>query len=161
METERFKAQAALHTIAQAETLAARNGQNNGIIPLVWGASVLLFLTGFDVVPRLLADPDVGLLVTGGCLWLLPVLTGVWTCSYRRRLPVRPQAVEKPRLYFWWVWYHVAVLCGGMALAYVYSVHLHNHCLMPGTFTVIGLVDAAPLLYVGWTQRRRAGRLPR
>ena len=49
--------------------------------------------------------------------------------------------------------YHAAVLMGGMTL----GTHFwHTNPAMPGTFTLIGLLDSAPLLYVGWTQRRQA-----
>ena len=156
MEIEVQQARQSLREIAQAEILATRNSQNNGVIPLVWGVAILTSLIGFDVVPRLVTDPDLGLLVAGGSLWIIPVGAGIWTGFYRRRLPVQPRTIDRPRLYFWWGLYHAAMLCGGMALGFALAHALGRHSLPLGTFTVIGLADAAPLLWVGWTQRRRA-----
>ena len=141
MKIEAQQARESLREIAQAEALAARNSKNNGVVPLVWG-----------VFP----DPDEGLLAAGGLLSVVPVATGLWSSQYQRRLPVQPRTVDRPRLYFWWGLYHVAVIFGGMALGFVLARALGRHTLPLGTFTVIALLDSAPLLWVGWTQRRRA-----
>lgn len=156
MEIGAQQAREALQEIAQAETLAARNSRNNGVVPMVWGVVLLVALIIFDIAPRLVDDPDLGLLISGGCLSILPIGAGAWTSLYRRRLPIQPRVVDRPRLYLWWSLYHVAVVCGGMALGFGLARSLHRHCLPFGAFTAIGLVDAAPLLYVGWTQRLRA-----
>jgi len=157
MDNEARQARAALQQIAEAETAARRHGQNNGVIPLVWGLTVFTALLGFDVLPRLAADPDLGLLLAGGLLSVLPVGAGAWTNTYRRRLPVQPRTVERPRLYFWWGLYHAAVVCGGMGIGFALAHVLGRRCFLPGTMTLIGLVDAAPLLYVGWQQRKAQG----
>ena len=148
----------ALRVVRHAETLAARNSKNNGIIPLVWGMSVFFVLAGFDFLPRLFSDPDLGLLVSGGLPSIVPLGTALWTTRYQRRLPVQPLKVDYPRLFTYWGFYHAAVLMGGLTL----GTHFWRlHCMRLGTWTLIGLVDAAPLLWVGWNQRRRTqeGRL--
>lgn len=149
----------ALRTISQAEATARRQSQNNGTVPLVWGAAVLMTMVGFDAALGLAADPDVGILAAGAFCGVIPVATAAWTSLYRRRLPVQPRALDKPRLYFWWGLYHAAVVFGGMALGYGLARLQHQHGVPTGTFTLIGLLDAAPLFWVGWQQRRACGGL--
>lgn len=149
----------ALRMISQAEAAARRQSQNNGIIPLVWGTAVLLMMAGFDVILRLATNPDVGILIAGMFLGAIPAATAAWTSLYRRHLPVQPKTLDRPRLYFWWGLNHTAVVFGGMALAVAVTHILHRHCAPIGTYTLIGLVDAAPLFWVGWQQRRACGSL--
>lgn len=149
----------ALRTISQAETAARRRSQNNGIVPLVWGVSLLVAMTGFDAALRLAADPDMGILAAGMFCGVLSAVTAAWTSQYQRRLPVQPRTLDRPRLYFWWVLYHTAIVFGGIALGHGLARLQHQHCVPAGTFTLIGLLDAAPLLWVGWQQRRACGGL--
>ena len=51
-----------------------------------------------------------------------------------------------------WGIYHAAVLMGGMAL----GTHFwRTDCLPHSEWTGMGVLDAAPLFWVGWDQRRR------
>ena len=43
----------------------------------------------------------------------------------------------------------------GIGLSRWLGTCLHLHGLPPFAMTLTGLVDTAPLLWVGWTQRRR------
>ena len=142
MEPEGKQAQDALQAISQAEAAARRYSPNNGTVPLVWGAVVLVCLIDFDLIPPLPAAA-----VCGIAAWI----TAAWTLRYQRQLPVRPLKLEKPYLFGVWALYHAAVLMGGIAL----ETHFWaKNCAAPGTFTLIGLLDSAPLLWVGWQQRR-------
>jgi len=144
METDTQQARRALQAIAEAESAARRHGPNNGTVPLVWGVVVLACLIVYDLIPTLLA-PAVNVAAA--------LAASAWTVLYVRRLPVKPLKLEKPWLFGVWGLYHGAVLMGGMAL----GTHFwHADHALPGTFTLIGLLDAAPLLFVGWRQRRRA-----
>lgn len=144
MGIEAQQAREALQAIAGAEAAARQHSQNNGIVPLVWGVVVLTCLIGYDFAP-----PPVMAVVN----FAVAGAAALWTVLYQRRLPVKPLTVEKPWLFGVWGLYHGAVLMGGMAL----GTHFwHADRAFPGTFTIIGLLDAAPLLYVGGNQRRRA-----
>ena len=143
METETRQARESLRAISQAEAAARLNGPNNGTVPLVWGVVVLVSLIVYDLVPTLVA-PAFNLVAA--------VAASAWTMSYRRRLPVKPLKVEKPWLFGAWGFYHAIVLMGGMAL----GTHFWHTTMQPGAFTLIGLLDATPLLLVGWSQRRQA-----
>lgn len=143
MDSNARLAQEALHQIAQAQITARRHGPNNGTVPLVWGVVVLACMTVFDLVPFAWA---IGLCFT------VPGLASVWTALYQRRLPVKPLKTEKPLLFGLWGIYHGAVLMGGMAL----GTHFWQlNCLPHGEWTLLGVLDAAPLFWVGWDQRRR------
>ena len=155
MEIEAHQAREALQAIERAEALAARNSKNNGTVPLVWGVAVLVCMAGFDVGPRLFPDPGQGLLAAGVLLSVIPVVTAVWTARYQRRLPVQPLTVDRPHLCTYWGFYHAAVLWTGIGLSRWLGTCLHLHGLPPFAMTLTGLVDTAPLLWVGWTQRRR------
>jgi len=144
METETQQARESLRVISQAEAAARMNGPNNGTVPLVWGAVVLVSLIVYDLVPTLVA-PAFNVAAALAAL--------VWNIRYQRRLPVRPLKVEKPWLFGAWSIYHVVVLMGGIALG---TDFWHASHARPGTATLIGLLDSAPLLYVGWSQRRQA-----
>ena len=148
-----------LRTISQAEAAARRHSPNNGVVPLVWGAAVLMTMMSFDAAPHLAANSEMGILIAGAFCGVIPVAAAAWTCLYRRRLPVQPRTLDRPRLYFWWGLYHTAVVCGGTALGIALAHFLHRHCVPVGTFTLIGLLDAAPLLWIGWRQRRACGGL--
>jgi len=144
MEIETQQAREALQAISRAEATARLHSPNNGTVPLVWGVVVLACLIGYDLIP-----PPVAAAVN----FAVALAASAWTVFYQRRLPVKPLKVEKPWLFGVWGLYHSAVLMGGMAL----GTHFWQaDRALPGTFTIIGLLDAAPLLYVGWTQRRRA-----
>ncbi len=137
----------ALRTISQAEVAARRHSPNNGTVPLVWGVVVFACMIGFEVVPPVWA---------GGTSMVTASAAAAWTIFYQRRLPVKPLKVEKPLLFGIWGIYHGVVLMGGIAL----GTHFwQTDCARPGTFTLIGLLDAAPLLWVGWQQRRACGGL--
>ena len=159
MDIEAQQARDALQTISKAESMARRHSPNNGTVPLVWGVAVLLTMIIFDAAPHLIGDLDIGMLVAGGCAGVIPVGATLWTSLYRKGLPVQPRILEKPRLYFWWGFYHVAVLFGGMGIGFLLAHLQHQHCLPLGTFTLIGLLDSAPLFWVGWQQRRACGAL--
>lgn len=149
MDSDAQEAWDALRAISQAGTTARRHGPNNGTVPLVWGGVVLACMTLFDLVPFRWA--------LGLCA-VLPLCFAVWTVLYQRRLPVKPLKVEKPLVMTFWGIYHGAVLMGGMAL----GTHFwQRDCLPHGEWTLLGVLDAAPLFWVGWDQRRRteAGRL--
>ncbi len=156
METEAQQAREALTVIARAQALAARNGKNNGTVPLVWGAVILAVMIGFDVGPRLFPHPSQQLTVAAVLLGLIPVGTALWTAHYQRRLPVQPLTVDRPRLFAYWGVYHMAVLWTGIGLGHWLGAREHLHGLPPFAMTLTGLVDAAPLFWVGWTQRQRA-----
>ncbi len=144
METETQQARESLRVISQAESVARLNGPNNGTVPLVWGVVVLVSLIVYDLVPTLVA-PAFNVAAA--------LAASAWTMSYQRRLPVKPLKFERPLLFGVWGIYHAAVLMGGIAL----GTHFwHTNHAWPGTFTLIGVLDAAPLLYVGWSQRRQA-----
>ena len=136
-----------LRTISQAEAAARRQSQNNGVVPLVWSVVVFACMAVFDLVPPWWA---LGITCT------VPLLTSVWTLGYQRRLPVKPLKLEKPLLFGLWGIYHGAVLMGGIAL----NTHLWQaDYVRNGTLTLAGLVDAAPLFWAGWQQRRACGGL--
>jgi len=143
METETQQARESLRVISQAESVARLNGPNNGTVPLVWGVVVLVSLIVYDLVPTLVA-PAFNVAAA--------LAASAWTMSYQRRLPVKPLKMEKPWLFGVWGLYHGVVLMGGIAL----GTHFWHAHMLPGAFTLIGLLDSAPLFYVGWTQRRRA-----
>ena len=148
MEREAQEARDALQAISRAETAARRYGPNNGTVPLVWGGIVLAGMAGFDLFPPMWA---------GGVLAALAPLAALWTRRYQQRLPVKPLKTEKPLMLTLWGIYHAAVLMGGMAL----GTHFwRTDCLPHGEWTLMGVLDAAPLFWVGWDQRRRteAGR---
>ena len=137
----------ALRTISQAEATARRHSPNNGTVPLVWGAVVLACMIGYDLLPILWAS---------GVTWVGASAAAIWTVRYQRCLPVKPRKLEKPLLFGVWGIYHGAVLMGGIAL----GTHFWQaDCAQPGTGTLIGLLDAAPLLWVGWQQRCACGGL--
>lgn len=143
MNSDVQQASNALHTISQAEAAARRHGPNNGTVPLVWGGVVLACLAAFDLFPLWWA---------GGILCTLPLLASIWAVRYQRRLPVKPLKIEKPLPCSLWGMYHGAVLMGGLTL----GTHFWQlNCLPRGEWTLIGLLDAAPLFWVGWQQRRR------
>ena len=143
MESETQQARESLRAISRAESAARLNSPNNGAVPLVWGVVVLACLIVYDLIPTLIA-PAVNVVVA--------LAASAWTMSYQRRLPVRPLKMEKPWLFGVWGLYHGVVLMGGIAL----GTHFWHAHMLPGAFTLIGLLDSAPLFYVGWTQRRRA-----
>lgn len=144
MNSDAQQASNALHTISQAETAARRNSPNNGVVPLVWGMMVLVYMADFDVFPFAWAV---------GLCFAVPLAMTVWTVFYQRRLPVKPLKTEKPLLFTLWGVYHAAVLMGGMAL----GTHFwRTDCLPHGEWTLLGIFDAAPLFWVGWDQHRRA-----
>ena len=143
MNDDTQQAYSALHTIAQAETAARRNGLNNGVVPLVWGVMVFVCMADFDVFPFAWAI---------GLCFAVPGAMTVWTIFYQRCLPVKPLKMEKPLLFTLWGIYHATVLIGGMAL----GTHFWQRpCLPHGEWTLLGVLDAAPLFWVGWDQRRR------
>ena len=143
MESETQQARESLRAISRAESAARLNSPNNGTVPLVWGVVVLACLIVYDLIPTLIA-PAINVAVA--------LAASAWTMSYQRRLPVRPLKMEKPWLFGVWGLYHGVVLMGGIAL----GTHFWHAHMLPGAFTLIGLLDSAPLFYVGWTQRRRA-----
>ena len=143
MESETQQARESLRAISRAESAARLNSPNNGTVPLVWGVVVLACLIVYDLFPTLIA-PAVNVVVA--------LAASAWTMSYQRRLPVRPLKMEKPWLFGVWGLYHGVVLMGGIAL----GTHFWHAHMLPGAFTLIGLLDSAPLFHVGWTQRRRA-----
>ena len=143
MESETQQARESLRAISRAESAARLNSPNNGTVPLVWGVVVLACLIVYDLIPTLIA-PTVNVVVA--------LAASAWTMSYQRRLPVKPLKMEKPWLFGVWGLYHGVVLMGGIAL----GTHFWHAHMLPGAFTLIGLLDSAPLFYVGWTQRRRA-----
>lgn len=153
METETQQARESLRVISRAEAAARMNGPNNGTVPLVWGAVVLVGLTVYDLVPALIASALVAALAASAFDLVAAVAASAWTMSYQRHLPVKPLKVEKPWLFGAWSFYHLAVLMGGIALG---TDFWHTDHARPGTATLIGLLDSAPLLYVGWSQRRQA-----
>jgi len=159
MEIEAQQAREALQAITRAEATARLHGPNNGTVPLVWGLAVLLTMVIFDAAPHLAGDFDIGMFVAGGCAGVIPLGAGIWTSLYRKRLPVQPRTLERPRLYFWWGVYHVIVVFGGTGIGALLAHLQHLRCLPLGTFTLIGLLDAAPLFWVGWQQRRACGGL--
>ena len=125
MELEAQQARDALQAISRAEATARQHSQNNGIVPLVWGALVFACMASFDLVPFRWA--------LGLCV-VLPLLMTVWTVLYQRRLPVKPLKLEKPLVMTLWGIYHAAVLMGGMAL----GTHFWQRDCLPH-----GEVDAA------------------
>lgn len=143
MDSNAHLAQKALNEIAQAQTTARRHGPNNGTMPLVLGGMVLICMTAFDLLPFAWA---IGLSFTAA------VAAAVWTALYQRCLPVKPLKTEKPLLITLWGIYHAAVLMGGMALG---THYWQLNCLPHGEWTLLGVLDAAPLFWVGWDQRRR------
>ncbi len=146
MEAETQQAQEVLQAIAWAETAARRNGPNNGVVPLVWGAVVLTCMVGYDILPILWAS---------GTAVAAALAASAWTRLYQRRLPVKPRTRDKPWLFGVWGAYHAAVLMGGIALG---THGWQTDCARPGTFTLIGILDAVPLFWVGWQQRRACGK---
>jgi len=144
METEMQQAREALRTIAEAESAARRHGPNNGTVPLVWGVVVLVGMIGFDLMPGQIAALTLGLIAAAASLW---------TSVYNWRLPVQPRKIENKWLFAWWALFHAAVLMGGLALG---SHFWRAERMQPGAWTVMGLVDSAPLFYIGWRMRRRA-----
>jgi len=143
METETQQAREALQAITRAESAARLNGPNNGTVPLIWGVLVLVCMVAYDVLPPLSA---VILSFTA------PLAASVWTIRYQHRLPVKPLKLERPWLFGVWGLYHGAVLMGGIAL----GTRFWHNPMQPGAFTLMGLLDTAPLLLIGWSQRQRA-----
>ncbi len=101
---------------------------------------------------------------------MMPVLLGaaLWTQRYIWRLPVTVREPGNRWLFVkcsqagsltygkgMWIAYHVAVVCIGTLLVAVSMRALHRYTFPPFVFTVIGLIDAAPLLIIGWTQRQK------
>ena len=143
MKSDAQQAQEFLHLISQAERTARRHSPNNGTVPLVWGAAIFISLASWDFLPFWLA---LGTCVSG------PMLAAVWDGWYQRQLPVKPLKPKMKLVFGFWAIYHGAVLMGGATL----GTHFWQLSRLPyGEWTLIGILDAAPLLWIGWDQRRR------
>ncbi len=176
METR--QARETLHSIDEAQFAAARQSQNNGTILLVWGSAVLIVMASLDCSQILAArffGADVAMIYAPllASALMMPVLLGAafWTRRYVRRLPVTVREPGNRWLFVkrsrggaltygkgMWVAYHVAVVGIGTALVAASMGALHRHSFPPFAFTIIGLIDAAPLLAVGWAQRQKLRR---
>lgn len=137
---DREQATRTLASIDDAARLTRRFSINNGIIPLGWGALIIVCLSLYDFLP---AGAATTILSTAAAL------ASVWTALYARRLPVQPTpaaAREYTFLFAGWGLYYAAVLIGGQAL-------LQGRLAYP--MTAIAIAAAAPLLLGGWRMLRR------
>lgn len=101
---EREQALRALEMVGDARRRVRRHSVNNGVIPLVWGAVVLLCLPLFDF----LAPPS-----AAAILGTVAVVTSVWTGVYARRMRIQPEraaAREYLALMLGWGVYYAVVL---------------------------------------------------
>lgn len=182
MEPSIAGARESLRTVEDARWTVNRHSQNNGVILLVWGAAVLVGLAGFDILPWIVRGSDSGPFVLfwatmapGLAMLPLVMAASAWTKHYLRRLPVEAGTPSNPWMFVpirgrrkicftrgWWSLYHVVVLLGGIAAGKAVAHAMHHVCLLRGTMTLIGLVDAAPLLITGallWHRSQEHGRL--
>ncbi len=176
MEVGIREAKESLRYIEEAQAVAEQNSQNNGVVQLVWGFTILASMIGFDLMPWLTVRlwPEahsgwLGPLAAAGFMTVVATCASVWMKRYVRDRPVHSARTNNRWLYlrenrrfaggYWGLW-HVAVLCGGIAIAFWIGHLQHKECL-PFTFTTIGIIDAAPLLIVGWQAlSRRSGKIP-
>ena len=169
------QARETLQSIEAAQSIAARQSQNNGTVLLVWGSAMLIVMASLDFSQILAArffGADVAMIYAPllASALMIPVLLGaaLWTRRYVRRLPVAAQEPGNRWLFVkrsqsgtltygkgMWVAYHVAVVGIGTALIAASMGPLHRHSFPPFAFSVIGMIDAAPLLAVGCAQRRK------
>ncbi len=134
---ERDQAARTLEMIDAARGWVERRSLSNGVIPLVWGAFVLLTLPLFDFLP----SPVAVVLFTAAAAML-----SLWTARYAQRLPVQSLhagRVAYVALFVGWGMYYAVVLLGGALL-------LGDRLTYP--LTLITPLAAAPLLLTGWRQ---------
>lgn len=137
---EREQAARASEVVGEAERRVRRHSINNGAIPLVWGALVLVALPLFDFLPGAVA---------GTVLTVMAALASLWTVRYARGQSVhasRSAAREYNALFIGWGIYYGVVLIGGMLL-------LRDRVAYPAT--LLAPVAVAPLLLGGWLMARR------
>lgn len=138
---ERREAADALEVVGRAEARVRRRTVNNGVVPLVWGAVVLIALPPFDFVP-----PP----VAAGLVALAAVLAGIWTAWYARRMgdvrPSPPAVREYVALILGWTAYYVALML-------VWGFWLAERT--PYAWTLLAPLAALPLLLGGWMMWRK------
>ena len=137
---EREQAARTLEMIDASRGRVERRSLSNGVIPLAWGAFVLLALPLFDFLP----SPVAVALFTAAAAAL-----SVWTAFYVQRLPVQPLRAGRAAyvaLFVGWGMYYAVVLLGGVLL-------LGGRLAYP--LTLIAPLAAVPLLLAGWRQFRR------
>ncbi|MDQ2886701.1 MAG: hypothetical protein M3Y39_11525 [Chloroflexota bacterium] len=140
----------ALRAIEQARVVVNRYSENNGVVLLVWGATVFVDMAAFDVCRMLRSSTPFPAVVFLCCL---NALTLGWRFWYTRHLPIQPLQSITKRVIFCWSFYYtlLAGLGGGL---FVLGAHL------PFYWSLLGGLGALPLLISGWrlwwrTQRKR------
>ena len=143
MKTNTQQARESLQAISQAETAARLNSPNNGTVPLVWGSVILVCMVSYEPDP---ADLCAGRHRRGRIcgLTLVMLLPALPPCQAAEggQAPDVQRVGDVPR-------------CGADG-RHRAGTHFWHTPIRPGAFTLIGLLDSAPLFYVGWIQRRRA-----
>lgn len=141
---EREQAARALEVVGGAKRRVRRHGPNNGVVPLVWGAIMLVGLPLFDLP---------GGAFRGVSFGVLAGLGGAWTALYGGRLaaagvaPSRAAIREYAALLLGWLAYYVAMLVAWVAFVVG---------RLPYAWTILAPLVAAPLLIGGWRMWRRA-----
>ena len=163
MEPSVEEARDALQQIARAERAADRHSVNNGLLTLIWGGAVFLFVTAFGFLPRLLTPENIVRFSTQANPWKVAaifalgvsipiVATAAWSSFYRKRLPVKAPDSEYRRFWTKWGLYHMVLIFG----YFLGAPLLFHRTPSLGDCAVLGLIDAAPLLYTGIRQWRQA-----
>ncbi len=146
MDVDPKEAAESLKLIEQAQQVVSRHSHNNGVIPLVWGIVILLALPMYDILPPPIASI---------AFFIIVGLTAFWNVMYAMRIPVQPWKwkYKGPFLFLWWGLYYAIVLIGGVS-----GLQWLFHGKPPFMFTIIAVVAAAPLLYIGWRLWQEAHR---
>ncbi len=134
MEAEKMEAVERLEAIRKAQSAAQKHSPNNGTIQLVWGGLIIVGLALFDIFPGIWA----------GFIWAgIAIVASFWTARYASRLKVQPRKMRNP--FIWMAIYYPVLLMGAILL-------------FPGKppflFTIVGVLTALPILWVGWQLRR-------
>jgi hypothetical protein len=130
----------ALREIERAQVVVARHSEDNGVVLLVWGITILLDMIVFDVCYQQGYKAPVPAVVFMCCL--NPVVLG-WRFWYVRHLPIQPLKVRTNKIIFYWSFYYMALTCVGAGV-FVIGVH------PPFFWSLLGILVALPLLISGW-----------
>ena len=136
MSVDPANARQELELVERAERAARRNSIDNGVFYLVWGVAIVVGLSLFDLFTNWIAT----------ALWIVIALAvTVWTIVTARQRPVQPRRFFNH--FIWWGFYYAAILMGGILLF---------PSRPPFLFTVIGLLAAAPIIFIGLRQWLRS-----
>jgi hypothetical protein len=137
-----------LLSLQQSQNLCRRYSSNNGVILLVWAASFVVDMVGFDMGRWLHSYLFGPLAIT-----IINSLVLGWRIWYARQLPIRPRCPLTNRAIFLWGCYITALLVGGLV-----GWGLLFATYPPCWFTLLGLLGTLPLAIRGMQLFRLAHR---